>query len=163
MKNHNEKQLEAKVAARNKVNTAVLLHTPAIIEALKPLVGKKIFKAAGGITHAAMEVLPKEISGDVAHNPLSIWYESTRYGIRVFFRICELVPDSHCQYADESFMVGNGRGAILESVCALPTPKQWRIDYTAEEIRQARIDLIEAADAAAKIESKLFHFGKYDQ
>jgi hypothetical protein len=155
-------QLEAKVSARNTVNRLALEKLPAMIEALKPFVGKKIMNQGAVISAKLKSALPA-----TDNTPgFQSWYEATSYSLRLNCKVGELSPGRFgdnmvATYAEQSFTIGEieDDGCTLKSVV---NGQVARADYTVEEVLTARAEFKAAEAAKAAAEAKLYGFGKHD-
>jgi hypothetical protein len=160
MKQYNT-HLEAKVAARNSVNRYAFTFCHAAFAALEPFVGQKILNQGNVKSAKLVAALPK-----FSNTPdLSVYFESTRWGISMNVNVCVSFPNArgeYCSacYAEQSVYLGDVEKFVLTKLSALPTGL--RFDYTVEEIVQARKELNAARDAMRHAEHKVCHFGEHD-
>lgn len=154
-------QLEAKVAARNKVNGIALRMFPAMIEALRPFIGKKITIAGNQLSMKLRSALPKSPA-----SPSESWYYSaSSYALWVQFKTCEVFPSrwpdtTIASYAEHAICIADLNIGTLDKLPA--NPPQLRTDYTTGEVESARANLKAAKDALHAAEFALAGFGEYD-
>lgn len=152
--------LEAKVAARNRVNALALEMVPTMVEALRPFVGQKMLNQGNVISAKVKLALPAPQSGAQKW----FWYQPSPYSFRVNFKADELYSGNFGEnicaaYAEQSFTIGEIEGQTLKAVCNGHTA---RTDYAVEEVIKARAEIRSAKEALSAAESKLCGFGEYD-
>ena len=156
--------LEAKVAARNAVNALANQLSPAIFDALRPLVGVKCFNQGQTISEKLRKVLPP------LHNEVkaSACYTTGHgYSLSVMFKTSTMYPDricgEHCcaSYAEETVYLADIDRQGL-TIAKLYDQFTRRTDYTVDEVKQARADLKAAQSLVSQAQSRLNHFGEHD-
>jgi hypothetical protein len=153
--------LEAKIGARNEVNDLANKLSPAIFEAIRPLVGTKVFNAGAVISQKLRKCLP-ELPNTVEASA----YYSTGHGYSfvVVFKTSTMYPDRtgdhYCaSYAEDTVYLANIDGLTVSKLYDFQ-PR--RTDYTAAEVIAARAELKLAKNAVSAAQSKLYHFGEHD-
>jgi len=161
--------LEAKVAARNKVNALALEMAPKMIATLAPFVGKKIVNQTGGLSAKAKACLPN----DNCTNGAQFWYRANNYSVDACFKVCEISKgrlygqefngevsqDCIGSYAEQSITLCVVDGLNCER---LGPEAHLRTDYSVAEVQAARIALRAAQNALDEARSNLSGFGEYD-
>lgn len=151
-KERHEQTLEAKVRGYNRVNTLANAYERALIEAYRPLIGKKIL-THNGIAKRIKPSIPPAPDG------LRCWRSNSTYSLYYECDVSEPVGDYGCVYCKASIYVGEVSGYDLTKV---GEPQTRRTDYTVEEIRAKRQALRDARDKASAAQSELGPFGEYD-
>lgn len=147
--------LAAKVRGYNKVNAGANQYEKALIEAFRPLVGKKVLTKTG-LTIKAKEVLPDP----KAFGLFRSWRDNSGYSLYWNVDVCEPKPDGGCVYCQTTVYVGEIENGILTKV--LEPQKARFTGYTVEEVKARRQALREAREAMQTAQSKLDPFGEYD-
>lgn len=162
--------LEAKIAARNKVNALALEMAPKMIAALAPFVGKKIINQGGGLAAKVRACLPD----DPCTPSVSWWYSANNYSVSVNFKVCEHSKGTRygkewngeiCQGCIGNYMETHITLAVVDgnNLERLGPEPHLRTDYTGEAIQAARVALRAAQSALDDARSNLSGFGEYDQ
>jgi hypothetical protein len=151
-------RLQAKVAARNHNHVLALSMLPAILEACRPFIGKKVKNADGTLAKAFLKtlpILPHASNGQA-------WYQASNYSLTVDVKVSEQFPepDCGCTYAESTQYLGDLADGILTKVYDMPTGL--RADYTAEEIAVIRKSVQGARSILRDLENKLVGFGEYE-
>lgn len=154
--------LDAKVAARNRANAyANELHAR-LAEIFRPLVGAKILKADGTLTKQAAALVPKLPCTPALH----VFKDAGDRYLTWCVKACECHPNRYgdggiANYEAATVRVGviDPNGGVLTGLTASP---ELRADYSADEIRAARVAYMEAKNAASEQFNKLAGFGEYD-
>jgi hypothetical protein len=157
--------LTAKVRARNYVNSQIREIAPKMIEALKPLVGKKIILATGELSAEAKKILKPFL---VSTPKLQIYRFSSNYNLVYIFKTSENDSEFSCVYQENSVYLGKigaatsfGSNEILESLHDF-NPTDYPIDFEAENILNTRKEIESLKSKISKLENNLAGFGLYD-
>jgi hypothetical protein len=156
-----KKQLDAKIAARNKLNAAINANLPRMIATLIPLIGKKIQKTDGTILEKIKPILPIEGESVKAENVT--WHYSIQgRDFKVFFKIHTSFNERQYerQYDEATFYIAKLDGGILKEVCEDREPL--RTDFSAQTIQRLRNEVKEARRVLHDKESELRGFGEWD-
>lgn len=155
--------LEAKVAARNRVNKIAMANFPAIYTALTPFVGKKIVNVTGHLSDRTKKALPA-----LERDSKTYWgyYDARCYTIYALFKVCEVSKSGYADttlaaYAETELHLGelDPQTGVLTKLATTPV---LRTDYTIEEIEELRKVVAFARNAMHNAEFKLSGFGEYD-
>ena len=147
--------LDAKVAARNQVNLLANACFPEAIRALEPFLGQKVCKVDGSLLEKVKRALPDLKDG---------WYSASRYSLVLNLKVhaCAKGKTSDYQsahYADATVYLADLTSGILTRLYDTP---DYKTDYSADFVRQAREEVRQAEALKSKAESKIHHFGMYD-
>lgn len=158
-----ETPLAAKVAARNLVHNEAIVHWTAMLEAIRPFIGKpKTLNQSGAIS----EKLRKALPADPNTADLNWWYTGSDYDIYVRFKVCLGVRDKHdpehctASYAEVSCRLAFVKDHAITEVCPVP---HLRTDITEHEVLNWRDEQRAAQKALNDANGKLQEFGLYDQ
>lgn len=143
--------LQAKVAARNEVNSQVRRFAPSFLLALAPFVGKKIVNADGSFSKAFKSAMPN--AGD--------YYGSNTYSLSRVFKASANGERSGCYYQEASVYLGEISGGVLVKLCDF-NPDNFRVNYDAATIAGARMDVNAKRRALQEAERELSYFGEHD-
>ena len=162
-----ESIIDRQVAARNALNAKVNELRPALQEALKPFVGKKVLKGVPSTwTKKVKEVLDKveeECLGDYRTSGWHFYYSfSTGYNVYGNLKTTYRVNDRVCEYVNEMFYVcsldGHGRSDVLSD--------EWKVvpmlkcDYSASEIVNAKRRIAELDREISELKGFVSRFGR---
>jgi len=154
--------LAAKVAAQNEANAVANQHTPALLAALSPFMGKNVCKVTGELlakVKAALPALP-----DYSNNrDVSCWVSTGHgYSITLNVKTChgQRKKDyTGAHYAETLVYLGELSNGELSKLYPFE-PRH--TDYTEAEIIAARKEVNAAKDALSKAQGKLAGFGEHD-
>jgi len=149
---------QAKITARNRVNTQVNEVVPKILEALKPFIGKKVIIGGNNFSAQLSKALEPFLGWQKVFPNLQIYRSSTTYSICFTFKTSENDSKNTCVYQEEYVYLGNLDGANLKDLIEF-TPR--KIDYNLEEIEAVRAELTKLEAQVSNLNSKLSHFGRY--
>lgn len=159
-------QLAAKIAAVNRMHRLIKDFTPGLQDALRPYIGKKVLNQSGVLSEKMKKVLDPLLAPYSQETRMLV---STRYqNMRLEIQVSENYPGRHpgdffAVYTSTSSHLGDTEGNILTAVGTFtPSEEGYRTDYTEEEVLQARKDLETAKQLKSEAESRLIHFGEYD-
>lgn len=149
---------QAKIIARNRLNSQINLFAPVILESLKPFVGTKIILQTGDLAAKFKSAMEGILGFEKLAPKLQIYRFNLSYSFVLTFKTSELTGVS-CVYQEESVTFGRLDGGVLTSLEAeIP---QNKTDYSLEEIAQIRRELDIIESKKRELESKLAHFGRY--
>jgi hypothetical protein len=134
---------------------------PLMLDALRPFVGKKIVLASGVLSDRVRNALPELPMGGELNGG---YYEAGPYSVRAVVRVCMLYQHRFAGQIAEYAEVMLPLGAAEDGVLTYIQPSYpLRADYTVEEVLAAREELKTAKTAVNTAQTKLAHFGEYDQ
>ena len=155
--------LEAKVAARNCVNAAAMKLAPGMLAELAPFMGKKLLNQGSHPSEKAAAKMPK----DNQCQGLQWWYRASGDWLYCNLKATAHYPsrsgDYDCAtYAETRICLAKVDGNVLVALEPLPV---FRVDYSTEEVREAREALkkAQAIKREAESNSAIQFFGEYDQ
>jgi len=162
--------LEAKVAAVNRVNSHALACYSRVAEVLQNYIGKKVLLASGQLASnlkkdldalQLSEGFPE--SGGWPSGAVSVVVGSSHgYTLKLDLKTCYEVDGRGCVYADAVVYVGDiEHHQILKAIMPPPEAKYFRTDYTADEVVRLRKAYQDAKDAEARARSAVEPFGMY--
>ncbi len=145
--------LPAHVKAVNRAHTIANHLQPLLQAAVKPWIGKQIYKIDGSL-FAKFE---KSLDGLLPNDSKVITYRyRSEYSLMWIVKVSEPTGDCGCLYYEASMYIGKVSKGVLESLCDL---HHYREDFTVEEV-QARRNAYEAAKKALlAATSDLYPFG----
>jgi hypothetical protein len=150
-----KKGLTAKVIAVNRVNTVANDLYPKLVEAFKPYVGQKLFKAAGGFLKKIEEIVPS-----LEYPEMQVYRHNSEYNIAWTVKTSEQDGDSTSLYYSTTIYIGNVSNGVLTDIMSRD---ETRTDFTVEEIQGKQRVLQAAQDAYNKAKSALFPFEERDR
>jgi len=151
-------QLEARVRARNRVNTYANQWYTILAEKVRPFVGKKILNVNGGLLKKYADQLPE--LPYLSPGP-HIYSCHTNYQLRWAAKTSEqVVCECHCLYEEESFSVAEMELDVVIKICE---PYIRRTDYTAAEVIEKREAYKKAKALSDEAYSALRPFGEFDR
>lgn len=156
--------LEAKVQALNLANLTIVGRLPAVLESLKALVGQKILNQGNVISQKVKALLPLTASPTAQ---VQVWYHASNYSLSLHVKVACNYPDRSgeyhsCVYQEAYAHLGDIDGHTLKAITNGPNGHQFRTDYTAQEVKEARARLSAAQQAVRTEESRLQYFGDHD-
>lgn len=160
---NNRSQLEAQVAAWNKVNARANELAVTLADAFRPLLGKKIIVNGGGLMEKYKHLCPprqnaiSEVGVDACHSNNLF---SLHWHVKASERYFNARGDTFTCYAETSVSVGRIADHILTEVETPCTDR--RTDYTADEVRRLREEVEAAEKAFHQAENALSPFTRYD-
>lgn len=150
---------QAKIIARNRLNSQINIFAPVILENLKPFVGTKIILQTGDLAAKFKSAMEGILGFEKLAPKLQIYRFNLSYSFVLTFKTSEPTGEFGCVYQEESVIFGKLDGGILTSLEAeIP---QNKTDYSLEEIAQIRRELDIIESKKRELESKLAHFGRY--
>lgn len=159
--------IDRQVQARNALNAKVNELRPALQEALKPFVGKKVLKGVPSTwTKKVREVLDKveeECLGDYRTSGWHFYYSfSVGYNIYGHLKTTYMVNDHVCEYVNEMFYVcslqDGSQGDYLSD--------EWKVvprlkcDYSASEVVNAKRRIAELDREISELKGFVSRFGR---
>lgn len=159
------KSLVAKVNAFNRANDIANRLYPALTEALKGCIGKKVTKLDGTLT-AKLEEIVKPILEKFGEGKVTIFRERSHYTLGWNVKANEEYkrePDDEygiAMYAEATVYVGRLKDMVMTE---LSPARPLRTDYTAEEVTSKRETYRKLRDEANEALSQLSPFGEYDR
>jgi len=139
----NREKLEAKVKAVNLANQAANSWKPALVNFFKAYVGKKIFKANGGLMASVADKMPQ--LADL--NGVSFYGNNSQYSLWYVAKSCVSYAQS-CIYYEVGMRIGDMENGVLKGVYEFdPAKDAWREDFSADEVI-AKMKAVEEAEKA---------------
>lgn len=151
-------ETQAKITARNRLNTQVNELAPVILEALKPFVGTKITLQTGGFAAKFKNIVDCYLGCNKIFPKLQIYHYGSNYSLIFVFKTSEPTGGYGCIYQEESVYFGVLDGHNLKELSPFALR---RTDYNLEEIESWRAEHRRADEIRRKVESNLSHFGVY--
>lgn len=151
-------ETQAKIIARNRVNTQVNELAPVILEAIKPFVGTKVTLQTGGFAAKIKSVLDSYLGWEKIYPKLQIYNYGSNYSLIFVFKTSEPTGGYGCIYQEESVCFGVLDGHNLKELSPFALRQT---DYNLEEIESWRAEYERADKIKRKMESNLSHFGVY--
>jgi hypothetical protein len=149
-------KLEARVAAANRAGQFAAKVQDLVFQAFGGMVGQKVLTTKGDFTTKALRVLPTFPKAP------RLRIVKTGSGFLSWKVDCfeHVAGQEGVVYHEVTVCLGQiGEGGVL---AALEPKKEFRVDYTAEEIRRLRGELDEAKTAVSRARQALGDFGEYD-
>lgn len=163
--------LDAKIAARNRVNKLAIATIPTMIAALQPFIGKKVLNVGPALCQRLKDALPKDNCGGKGASADQWYYSPSSNSLYACFSVSEcaaaMKPDKWRSYptdtweqATTSALIAEFKdGVLIKAGCG----QTWRTDYNREEVERDRAAYDTAKKAADEAESRLEHFGTWDR
>jgi len=150
--------LSAKVAARNEVNSIANVRFADAVAALQPFVGQKVCKVDGSLLEKVKKALPE--TGTDPH----CWYSTGHgYNLVLNVKVCTSARTKGdyqlAHYAEATVYLGHLNNGVLTGLYEAPN---YKTDYTEQFVRKARLEAEQADKVKREAESKIHHFGMYD-
>jgi hypothetical protein len=147
--------LQAKIAARNKLNSFIKSTAPTISDALKALLGKKVILGDGSLSKTAQKIL----------NPI---FESARPAFQIFkgyggytlyltFKTSEPLGEFDCVYQESSVNFGKLVDGALTEVNELD-PQYYPSDFSFEKVSATIREIEDLKDKARQLKSSICNF-----
>jgi hypothetical protein len=149
--------LECRVEAVNLANSYANEFYPKLVEVFTPFVGQKIYtqneypikKIQHLVDNLSLPKTPK----------IYIYDRTTTYSLSYVVKVC-IVNNGIAHYHESYFYIGEIQNGVLTKICE---KEEFKTDYNAKDVEQARLEYQEAKRLASEAESKLFPFGEYDR
>jgi hypothetical protein len=151
-------ETNAKILARNRVNSQVNELAPVILEALKPFVNTKVTLQTGGFAAKIKSVLDAYLGCNKIFPKLQIYNNHSDYSLVFVFKTSEQVRECSCVYQEEYVCFGVLDGHNLKELNNF-TPR--KTDFSIQEIEGWRTKYRQAEAIKSEMNSKLAHFGVY--
>jgi hypothetical protein len=151
-------ETQAKVTARNRVNTQVNEIAPKLLEILKPFVGKKVIVGGNNLSAKLAEALDPFLGWQKIHSNLQIFRNVSNYSLSFVFKISEMDSENSCVYQEEYVYLGDLELNNLKSLADF-TPR--KTDFNLAEVESVREELTKLEAKISELNSKLNHFGRY--
>lgn len=154
----NNKELQAAIIAKNRVNTYIKTVAPSIFAALKQFEGKKIILATGEMSAKFREVLNPFLQYNEG-SKISICRNSSGYSLSLVFKSSENYSEYSVVYQESSVYFADLDNGILTKFYTFD-PNNYRSDYYLEEILLIQKELSEAEAKVSAIQSRLPVFAR---
>jgi hypothetical protein len=151
-----EQVLETRVHGVNRAHQYANELYPKLVAVFQSFIGQKITKVDGSL----LAKVQKEVNGlglPCEHN-LHVYRRPSNYALCYMVKTCETTENS-CHYHEASVTVGNLDNGFLVSLC---DPPQYKTDFSAFWIADARKRYEEAKKLADQARGELYPFGEYD-
>lgn len=128
-------EFEAKIAATNAANTAVLKYAPGMFETASEMVGTKILKVDGSLRKEAEESfdLPK------SRHDLQVYRETSKYNLTFVFKACVSYKNATgcdiTEYSEQFLHIGSLFDGVLQDVSKF-NPSEYKNDYDIEMVEE---------------------------
>ena len=169
MTTHTDK-LAAKIAAKNRVNKLAVATVPAMIAALQPFIGKKVWNAGAVLSKAVRDALPYQNCQGKGASADQWFYRASAYSISVEFQVQECSEGRKDRLGRsygkdwERGTTNAHLGEITNGVLVgAQNTQTWRTDYNREEVEKSRFAYEASKKAMEEAESALCGFGTYDR
>lgn len=154
----NLEKLNAKVKAVNLANKAANAWKPVLVNFFKAYVGKKIFKANGGLMASVADKMPQ--LGGI--DKVSFYANNSQYSLWYVAKSCVGYAQS-CIYYEAGMRIGDMENGVLKSVYEFdPAKDAWREDFSADEVLAKMKAVEEAEKALDAAKGNLFPFQMND-
>lgn len=154
-------KLQAKVKARNRLNTEIRARVPQMVAILRQFVNQKVQRADESLTRHVYNALP----ANPASASFNFRYEGGRCGIHVVFQVCESMGTGKygCIYDSETVCLANV-DPVSKTVTDVieHSNKYYRADFTVDEILKVRSELEAAKKVVSDLNQKLYPFNEND-
>ncbi len=153
-----QNNLSAKIKAVNRVHAYIKAKAPAMIEALKPFVGKKVFLASGEVSAKVREVLAPFFAEAREHN-VQIYRSSSIYSLAFVFKVSEPTGEFGCIYHEASvYMLDLERNSGTATKAYEFNPEHFPSKFQETDILALRKELEAAQAEVRRLESSLGSF-----
>ena len=151
-----DKQLVARIKARNRAGEIAKELFPQFVAIFKPLVGQKVCKVDGGFLKKILDQLPANDYRDA--DPTVMYYRHTSvYTVSFTVKACASDGQGGCAYEEVTVYVADlSNGVVADKEYA---PPDCRTDYTAAEIERLRIVYKEKQKEADQALADLYPLG----
>lgn len=151
-----ENALEAKVMAANSCRDFANRLFPRMKNLFEPFIGQQIFKMDGPLMAKFQKLvdtldLPNTVD-------LQVYRHVSDYSLAWTVKSCAHT-NGHAYYDYVTVYVGDVEQRVLKAMCTAP---EFRTDYTAEKVREARKRVEKAKKELSDANGELFPFGEYD-
>jgi len=151
-------KLQAKIKAVNRVNAYIKANAPAILEALKPFVGKKVMLATGEMSAKLREVL-SPVFDEGRRNNVQIYRNSSRYSLSLVFKVSENCDPYGCVYHEASvYLLDLASDSGMAQKSYDFNPENYKSDNDEISILLTKKELETAREEVRRLESKLGTF-----
>ena len=154
----NNKELVAKITAKNRVNTYIKSVAPSIFTALKQFEGKKVILANGELSAKVKEALAPFL-GWKPQEKMQIWKSSSGYSFSFNFKTNEHHSEFSVVYQESFVYFADLDNGILTKFYTF-NPNNYRSDYNLDEILAIQKELSEAEAKVSSIRAKLPAFSQ---
>lgn len=158
-------KLQMRVDGRNTVNRIGNEIFPALVEAFRPYLGENIRKQSGGL-FAKIEKQIKEVEAQFPTHPSlhMICMNGLEYSLSYMVKCCETFCKDgkdygEAIYSDTTVYIANLSNGVITS---LYDPPEFKTDYDADTIIEARKTFKAAEEALSEARSALHPFGEND-
>lgn len=154
----NNKELQAAIIAKNRVNTYIKTVAPSIFAALKQFEGKKVILVNGDLSAKVKEALAPFL-GWKPEEKMQIWKNNSGYSLSFTFKTNEHYSEFSVVYQESSVYFADLNNGILTKFYTFD-PNNYRSDYYLEEILLSQKELEEAEAKVSEIQSRLPAFAR---
>jgi len=158
-----EKQLIARIEARNRAGEVANELFPKFLAIFKPLAGQKVCKVDGPFTKKVAEQLPPSNYPDKWPKPTVMYYRNrSDYTVSFTVKTCASDNDGSCAYEEVTVYICDLSNGVVQTDGRWYDPPNCRTDYNVDEVKRLRA-VYEAKKAEAdKARSDLHPFGEFD-
>lgn len=150
-------ETEAKIIARNRLNSQINYLIPIILERIRPFVGQKIL-TNNGWAAKFKPIIEAYLGAGKVFDRLQIYRSHSNYSLALIFKTSENYSEFTCIYQEEWIHLGDLNGYDLKSVS---TFEPLKTDFSLETVLKLREEYQVVDKQRRKIESELSHFGIY--
>lgn len=147
--------LQAKIAARNNLNAFIKHKVPEILEALKPLVGKKVVLGDGSLSKAAEKILNPIFES--VRPKFQIFKSYSEYSLYLTFKTSEPTGEFGCVYQESTVNFGTLESGVLTKLNEF-SPEYYKSDYSYESVTAIQKEIEDLNNKRRQLESSIFHF-----
>ena len=151
-------ETEAKVIARNRLNSQVNEIAPKILEVLKNFLNKKVIIGGNNLSAQLTKALEPFLGWQKIYPNLQIYRNNSNHSISFVFKTSEQVGEFSCTYQEEYVYLGNLSGQTLNEL-GIFEPR--RTNYDLNEVLAARSEIAALENQISNLSSKLTHFGRF--
>jgi hypothetical protein len=153
-----QNKLSAKIKAVNRVNAYIKANAPAILEALKPFVGKKVTLATGELAAKVKDALAPFFE-QARTNGLTVYRNSSRYSFSLVFKVSENCDSYGCVYHEASvYFLDLASDSGMATKAYEFNPENFKSDHDEVSILLTQKELEIAREEVRRLESKLGAF-----
>lgn len=149
--------LEAKVSAVNKSRALGNKLFPILSAMFSPFVGQKVFKADGTLLKKHQDAV--ESLNLPYDSEINVYRHASDYNLAWTIQARVQDDKGSSRYDSITVYIGGISNGVLKEMCTEPN---YKTNYTAEEVLEARENLKKAKAAVSQAEGKLYPFGEYD-
>ena len=148
-------ELQAKIAARNKLNSFIKCKAPEISVALKALLGKKVILEDGNRSKAAIKILNPFV--EAARPTFQVFKAYGGYSFRLTLKTSEPLGEFGCVYQESTVNFGKLENGTLTEIFEINT-ESFKSDYSFEQVSATLAEIEALKEKARDLEFSICNF-----